>query len=316
MWAYVNGEFVPDDKASISLRDQGFTMGMGVFETWRTYGGNPSRGVVDRCLNRLTKSLNYLEMQTPSEDIVAQVDAATQELVERNQEEIDEHGDVWVWSAVTAGAAFEGFEIPHPTVISYCKPIPIAESLPLEWYDEGVHLISSLLPRSPFTPVDPRVKSISRLAYTRAQRKMQRSGPGHWAVLFDDQGYIAEAVAASLCIVSGDTIMHAPEWTMLPSISLEIFCELGTELGYKVESRPLTMFDYLNADEAYVLACSFAAFPVIDMDGVPLKKGNRVGSQIMKAWVDYVGYDFTKNIHGSAAAGSTGAGAPPVLTAK
>jgi branched-subunit amino acid aminotransferase/4-amino-4-deoxychorismate lyase len=297
MLAYVNGEFVPEDEATISIRDRGFTLGDGVYDVWRTYGGRTVRAIAERHLTRLRHSINYLEL--PGSDIVAQVDAITSEIVERNRDAIDSIGDVWVFTFVTRGVGIEGLEVSEPTIVVMCNPIPVAQQCPLEWYETGVHLISSLVPRNPFLPVDPRVKSISRLAYVRAQQKMARSEPGNWAVIFDNEGYITEAVAAALCIVEGETIVHAPRWKMLPSVSLQVFSEMGAKLGIAVEERPLTMYDYLNADEAYVLATSFGAFPVVDLDGAAVKRAGLVGPKIMREWVDHVGFDFMHEIHGS-----------------
>lgn len=293
MLAYVNGAFVPEAEASVSVHDRGFLYGDGVYEVWRTYGGRVVRDVVERNLERLRHSVRYLEL--PATEVVARVDAASSELVARNQEAIDATGDVWVYVVVTSGDDDGG----EPSVVIMCRPIPFATTCRLEYYATGVQLVSSLMPRNPFLPVDPRVKSLSRLAHMRAQRKAVRAGPRSWVVLFDDAGHIAEATGAALCLLEGDTIVHAPRWTMLPSVSLDVFCELGAKLGQRVEARPLTLYDYLNADGVYLLATSFGAYPVVDVDGVALDRVDRVGPQIMREWVAHVGFDFTTQVHHS-----------------
>ena len=179
-----------------------------MYDVWRTYGGRNVRKVVERNLDRLRRSINYLEL--PGDELVPRVDQATSELIERNKDTIDEFGDIWMFTYVTRGVGLEGFEHSEPTIASFCNTIPFAQAASLDFYRTGVHLTSSLMPRNPFLPVDPRVKSISRLAYLRAQMKQMRTGAGHWVILFDNEGYIAEAVAAALCIVEGDTVVHAP----------------------------------------------------------------------------------------------------------
>jgi branched-subunit amino acid aminotransferase/4-amino-4-deoxychorismate lyase len=299
MLAYVNGEFVPEEEASVSVRDRGFMLGDGVFDVWRTYGGKTVRGIVERNLERLRKGMNYIEL--PGDELIKRVDEVTTELTARNSEAIHAAGDVWIFTYVTRGAGIEGFQSSEPTIACFCTVIPFDEACPLEWYESGVRLTSSMQVRNPFTPVDPRVKSTSRLAYVRAQLKAARVGAGTWVTLFDDDGYITEAVAAALCLVEGDTIVQAPRHKMLPSINLQVFCELGVKLGYAHEERPLTLYDYINADEVYVLSTPFGAYPVVDIDGIPVKRGNRVGPKIMDAWVDYVEYDFTKQLHSAGA---------------
>jgi branched-subunit amino acid aminotransferase/4-amino-4-deoxychorismate lyase len=286
---------VPDREAVISIQDRGFTLGDGVFDVWRTYGGCNVRGVVERNLDRLRRSINYIEL--PGDELIPQIDAATSELVARNAESIEAVGDVMLYTYVSRGVDLDGFDA-GPTVATHCRPIRSFESCSLEFYKTGVHLISSLMVRNPFLPVDPRVKAASRLAYVRAALKQARMSPDDWVVLFDNEGHITEAVAAGLCVVEGDTIVHAPSHLILPSINLAMFCELGTKLGFEVTERPLTMYDYLNADEVYLLTTPVGAYPVIDLDGVPVKRAERVGPQIMRAWEEYVEFNFTTELHG------------------
>lgn len=303
MLAYVNGEFIPVETATVSVYDRGFILADGVFDTWRTYGGKNVRGVVDRHIERLTRSVNYLEM--PGEEIAAEIDAATEELVLRNGEEIDEAGDVWVHTVITRGSGAEGLEHAEPTRVTVCNPIPFPKLFPRDFFEEGAHLVPSLMAQNPFLPVDPRVKSINRLAYARAEQKQVRSGAGNWVVLFDNEGCITEAAAAALCIVEGETVVRPPRYKALESVSLEIFCELAGRLGFETEERPLTLYDLLNADETHVLSTHIAALPVIDIDGIPLKRGDKVGPKVLEAWVDYVGFDFIAQVREAAAVAAT-----------
>lgn len=297
MLAYVNGEFVPETEASVSINDRGFTLGDGVFDSWRTYGGRTVPSSVALNLERLRRSINYIEL--PGDEIVHTVQAAADELVVRNRGEIDEKGDVWVMPIVTGGVGLEIHGQSQPTIAITCTPIPFATRMRLEFYETGVSLCASLVARNPFLPVDPRVKSISRLAYARAQKKMMRVPPGSWTVLFDNEGHVVEAVAAALCIVENDAIVHTPKWTALPSTSLEMFCRVGVDLGFKREERPLTTYDFVNADGAYVLASSFGAYPVKDLDGVPIARDTDVGPKIVRRWTERVNFDFTSEIHGA-----------------
>jgi branched-chain amino acid aminotransferase len=291
MLAYVNGDFVPVEEATVSIYDRGFLLGDGIFDTWRTYGGKNVRPVVERHLARMRKSVNYLEL--PGADIAAEIDSATQELLERNREEVLETtGDAWIQTVITRGAGAEGLEHAEPTRVVMCNPIPFTKLFPRDLYEEGARLVPSMVSQNPFWPVDPRVKSINRLAYARGEQKQVREGPGSWVVLFDNEGFITEAVAAALCIVEGETVVRPPRWRALESVSLEIFCDLAQQVGFSTEERPLTMYDFLNADETYVLSTHIAAMPVAEIDGIPLQRADQVGPKVMEAWVDYVGFDF------------------------
>lgn len=295
MLAYVNGQFVDDADAVISVRDRGFMLGDGVFDTWRTYGGRLVRPVVEKHLDRFRRSVNFLELD--GEGIVAEFDAITKELAERNAEGIAAAGDILMFCVVTRGRtrkAIEGFDPGTPTKVVLCNPIPFSAYGGGSLYEDGVHLVPSMQAQNPFSGYDPRVKALSRLAYVRAERKQARAESGSWVALFDNQGFITEAAGACLAIVEGETIVHPPRWQTLPSVSLNVFKELAQSLGFGVEERPLGMYDFLNADESYVLSTSIAMLPIADIDGVALKRGNLVGPRILDAWKEFVGFDFVK----------------------
>ena len=60
MLTYINGEFVSEDEAKISVFDNGFMLGDGVYEIERTFGGEPFR--LDDHMERLRRSLRYIEL--------------------------------------------------------------------------------------------------------------------------------------------------------------------------------------------------------------------------------------------------------------
>jgi branched-chain amino acid aminotransferase len=293
MLTYVNGEFVDDDEATIPVRDRGFLLGDAVFDAWRTYNGVASPRFVDKHLKRFERSMNYVEM--PGEELVAEFAEAAAELVERNRDEIAAVGDVYVFSTVSRGQpmrALEGFDPGVPTRVIFCLPIPFDVFGQL--YETGVSLVPSMLVRSPFGGSDPRVKANSRGPYTRAERKQARSGPGTWVALFDDEGNIAEATAAAVCVVMDQTVLVPPIHTRLPSVTLEVFCELAEEAGFGVREQKLTMYEFLNAEEAYVLATGPEFIPIANVDGLPVKRDDVVGSAVREAMADLVGCDFVK----------------------
>jgi branched-subunit amino acid aminotransferase/4-amino-4-deoxychorismate lyase len=87
-WAviiYINGAFIPEAEAKISVYDQGFMFGNGVYEIERTFGGQPFR--LDDHLDRLRRSLKYVELD--GDGLVDRVRDATLEVLVRNADEID-----------------------------------------------------------------------------------------------------------------------------------------------------------------------------------------------------------------------------------
>src|SRR5438093_12565033 len=65
LFASVNGNVVPAEQACVSVLDNGFTFGDGVYETLRTYGGRPFH--LDRHLERLRSSARRLAIAAPED---------------------------------------------------------------------------------------------------------------------------------------------------------------------------------------------------------------------------------------------------------
>jgi branched-chain amino acid aminotransferase len=290
MLAYVNGDFVPEAEAKISIWDRGFTIGEGVFEGWRTFGGRSVQLVLDKHLTRLRRSIRYLEMDP--RPVIERVAATWPQIVERNKEEIHQGGDVFVRTIVTAGRGPELLERSNPTITIAPYAIPFKKVFSGDLYTAGARLVPSMMTLNPFMPADPRVKSISRLSNARAERKQVRNGPRSWAVTFDNQGFITEASAAALAVVEDGCLVMPPRWSRLESVSLQIACDICRDLKIQIEERPLTMFDLLNADEVHIFGTTIAMVHVAEIDGIVLDTDNIVGAKILKRWIELVGFDF------------------------
>jgi branched-chain amino acid aminotransferase len=291
MLAYVNGDFVQDEDASISVRDRGFMLGDGVFEVWRTYGGRTCDAMIKKNLERLTRSLRYIELEPePLIDTITQV---TTTLIERNAEEIRDSGDVLLWAIVTRGSVDElaGGEL-IPTVVSFVNPIPARAVYGDDLYGRGARLVTSLMYRDPWGAVDPRVKSLSRLAYVRAERKMSRAGSRSWTLFCDSEGNPTEASGANLFIADRGQIVCPPRERVLGGINMTTFTELAAKLGIPTEERSLTLYDYLNAEEVILTTTSVGAVRVTELDEIELKPRGDVYDRVMPAWFELVGCDF------------------------
>lgn len=291
MIAYVNGEFVPDERACVSVRDRGFMLGDGVFEVWRTYGGKTCEQMVDRNLSRLAHSLRYMELEP--EPLIETVRAAGGTLIDRNSAEIANLGDVLVFTIISRGTVDElsGGEV-VPTVVQFLNPIPSRAVYGDDLYGKGARLVTSLMYRDPWGAMDPRVKTISRFAYARAERKMSRSGSRTWVLFCDDDGNPTEVSGANLFIVNDRVISRPPRERVLGGVNMTTFLELAREIGVAVEERTLTLYDYLNAQEVVLTTTSVGAVRVTEIDGITLTPRGTVYDDVMPGWFDLVGTDF------------------------
>jgi branched-chain amino acid aminotransferase len=293
---FVNGEYVPADAAKISVEDRGLLFGDGVYEIERTFGGVPFK--LDEHLDRLRRSLRYIELDGERLSEVAR--EATHGVIARNQEEIQEEGDVWIHQLVTAGGGdLDLGESAEPTVIVMLRKLTFSAFASL--YERGIDLTVSLMTKHFNGAVDPRVKSISRLAWARAERKATRESEGTrdgaqtaWTVIFGDDGSIAEAVVSNLCIVTNNRMVRPPRYAALEGVSLATLCELAETIGLEVEEQQLGLYDLINADAVFMTGTSFSALPVASVDGIPLDRDDVLYEKLLSSWIDLVGVDFVQ----------------------
>jgi branched-chain amino acid aminotransferase len=297
MYAYVNGDYVPEDQAKISIFDRGFTYGDSVFDSTRTFKGHPFK--VEQHLERLRKSLNYMELN--GAQIIVEARDAIAGVVERSKKEIDKHGDVIIFIYVTRGASNQSVlagtldEKVRPTLVVFLRRIDHAAMAPL--YESGIDLGVSLTVKHFQGAIDPRVKSTNRLEAARGELKGVRAAAGGeargvWTVVFGNDGSIAEAKGANLCLVEGRKIVRPLRYEALGGISLETLCELAVDLGLEVEERKFWLYDLINADEVLLSASSFQVLPVMSIDGIPLGPKRDIYESLLGAWFELAGLDF------------------------
>jgi branched-chain amino acid aminotransferase len=300
MISYVNGEYLSDEEAKISVFDRGLLFGDAVFDLTRTFAGEPFR--LDAHLERLRKSLRYIEI--PPDAIIDELRTAIAEVVSRNREEIEALGDVAVRFLVTRGRTEYGVPAPgddfSPTIVVLLQKINFGAFASL--YDSGVDLGISLTTRHFSGATDRRVKSTNRLAATRGELKGVRMAEAEgrspadfraWTIVFTDDGFVAEAHGANLFVVNGDRLTRPPLYECLDGLTLDTICGLGKSIGLEVEDRRLTLYDLINADETFICTASFQMLPVAAVDGIRLTHQKRtVNAQLMERYIELAGIDF------------------------
>lgn len=293
---YVNGTYLPDEDAKISIFDRGLMYGDAVFDTTRTYGGRLWK--LEGHLERFRRSLRYVELD--ADEIIAEVREGCLGCVERSANEIDEVGDVWVSAVVTRGI-MGGLDFdpqPQPTIAVMLRKINFGAFA--HFYEAGGVDLSVSLVRGHFQgPVDARVKATNRLAAVRGEMKGRRLAAEDteettraWTVVFNDDGSVAEAHGANLALVEGETLVRPPRWQALEGISLETVCDICRGLDMQIEERRIAAYDIINADATFICSTSFGVLPVIGLDGIQLSARRDLYDEILRRWVDLAEFDF------------------------
>lgn len=257
---YVNGEFVPEEDAKVSVFDRGFIFADGVYEVSSVLRGKLIENTGH--LVRLRRSLSELNMSSPATD--EEIEAIQKELIERNN--LDEG---LVYLQVTRGAADRDFAFPEdvaPTLVMFtqAKNIlanPIAE--------KGLSVI---------TVEDIRwrrrdIKTVGLLAPCLA--KMQAKAAGADDAWMVEDGFITEGSSNNAYIVTdnGTIVTRQVGHEILNGITRRAVLALAEKHSYKVEERLFSVDECYNAAEAFVTSATMFVQPVVKIDDKQIGDG-------------------------------------------
>jgi branched-chain amino acid aminotransferase len=246
-YAYVNGLFVPEGEATVSIFDRGFLYGDGVFETMRVYGGKTFR--FDEHLQRLSYGLAWLGIAAPNTDLRAVI----RELVDRNGVDC---GVARI--SVTRGVGEMGLStkgIGKHGIVVLARPREFAAP------SAGLRVILSSVRLREHSPLEG-VKSANRLEYVLAKIEADRAGVDD-AVLLNEDGWVVEFTAGNLFVVMGGKLYTSSigEGGLL-GITRRIVIELAGALGLTVEEVGFRL-DFLEAaDEVFATNSLIEIAPV------------------------------------------------------
>jgi D-alanine transaminase len=260
---YVNGEYLPEQEAKVSIFDRAFLMGDGVYEVTSVLGGKLID--FDGHLKRLERSLNELDMPHP---------AVMGDLLEIHRElvRINEITDGMVYLQVTRGSdgdrdfVFPDPETTAPTVVLFTQSKPGMANAPMA--DKGMSIISV---------EDLRwgrrdIKTV-QLLYPSMCKMMAKKAGADDAWLVQD-GFVTEGSSNNAYIVKdGKIITRELSNDILHGITRAAVLRFAAEAQMEVQERNFTMDEAKDADEAFITSASTFVMPVVKVDGVSLGDG-------------------------------------------
>jgi D-alanine transaminase len=257
--AYVNGEFVPLERATVSILDRGFLFADGIYEVSAVLDGR----LVDNeaHLARLERSLQEIELALPMG--LGELTRLQEELVRRNG--LDE-GVVYI--EVTRGAADRDFAFPknaNPTVVMFTQAKNIVRAPQAE---TGIRVVST--PDIRWRRRD--IKSVALLPQVLAKQQAAMAGAQEaWMV---EDGFVTEGGSSSAFIIteSGALVTRPLSHDILPGITRRAVMRLAAEQDLEVEERRFTLPEAYAASEAFITSASSFVMPVVEIDG------RRIGS--------------------------------------
>lgn len=261
---YLNGEFVPEEEAKVSVFDHGFLYGDGVFEGIRAYDGYVFK--LEEHLDRLYDSARAINLEIPM---------SRAELREAILETLRVNGlrTAYIRPIVTRGVGDLGIDprkCPEPGVIILVKDWKTL--YPEELYERGLRAIVASTRARPPESLPPSVKSLNYLTNILAKLEAIAAGADE-AIMLDVRGFVAEGTADNLFLVKKGVLYTPPVTTNLPGITRGVVIELAGEAGYPVREEYFGVAQLYGADEVFLTGTAAEVIPVVEIDGRPVGDG-------------------------------------------
>ncbi|MGD0016162.1 MAG: branched-chain-amino-acid transaminase [Verrucomicrobiia bacterium] len=264
MKIYLNGKYVPQNEAKISVFDHGVLYGDGVFEGIRLYNGKIFR--LDRHLDRLFASAKAIMLDVPM---------TKAELIEACCEtcRMNNLRDGYIRLVVTRGVGNLGldpFKCRRPSVFIVADEI---ELYPGKVYRNGIELITASTQRVHPAAISPAIKSLNYLNNILAKIEAIHAGTIE-AIMLNSAGYVAECTGDNLFIVRGGRLETPPVSDgALVGITRTVLFELAGKLKLTVGEPHLTRYDLMTADECFLTGTAAEIVPVAKIDSRPVGAG-------------------------------------------
>jgi len=254
---YLNGKFVPEEQATVSVFDHGFLYGDGVFEGIRAYDGRVFR--LEDHVRRLFDSAQAIMLNIPlTEEEMCQ---AILETLRKNNLR-----NAYIRPIVSRGYGDLGLDpnkCPKPSVII----------IAVEWgamygdlYEVGLTAVSVSVRRNSPDSLPPNIKSLNYLNNILAKIEANIKG-GNEAIILDSRGLVSEGSGDNIFVIKDGQISTPHTINNLKGITRAAVMDLAEIRGNPIQEKELGLFDLYTADEVFVTGTAAEVAPVTKVDG-------------------------------------------------
>jgi branched-chain amino acid aminotransferase len=255
---YLDGQFVDEADAKISVFDHGLLYGDGVFEGIRFYDGRVF--LLEEHLDRLYDSGKAVLLTIPLER-----DAMREAVLETCRQ--NRLRDGYIRLVVTRGKGDLGLnpnKCKTPTVFIIAATI---ELYPEKYYTEGLRVNTVPTQRISPAALSPAIKSLNYLNNILAKIEGNLYGAQE-SIMLNAQGYIAECTADNLFVIKKDQVLTPPVSDgALGGITRRLMFDLAREMGREIRETNLTRYDLFVADELFLTGSGAEVVPIREVDG-------------------------------------------------
>lgn len=251
--AYVNGSYLPEADAKVSIFDRGFLFADGVYEVTPIVNGKLVD--YDAHIERLDRSLGELRMAWPCSKV--ELRAVHEELVKRNS-----LTEGIIYMQVTRGVADRQFNFPKEaksSLVAFPQVMTLVDNPNAR---TGVKVVTT--PDIRWLRRD--IKSVMLLAPVLGKQEAYEKGASEgWMV---EDGFVTEGTSSNAYIVKDNTVITRPlSNRILAGCTRRALFRLAKEHGVKIEERAFTPEEAYEADEAFLTSASQFVMPIVEIDG-------------------------------------------------
>ena len=274
---YVNGEYLDETEAKVSVFDRGFLFADAVYEVTSVVNGK----LIDnkRHLNRLNRSLSELGIVAPETDEA--IEAVQIALLEKNQ--LDQG---LVYLQISRGEADRDFSFPENTTASLVAFTQIKDLVANPQAEKGIAVITT--PEIRWQRRD--IKTVALLASSMAKMSAKKAGADDaW---FVENGSVTEGCSSNAFIIKkeGTLVTRHLGNEILAGITREAVLSLAESENLTIEERRFSVEEAKKANEAFLTSSSTFVIPVTSLDGEKIGDGNPgpMTKKLRQLYVDIV----------------------------
>ena len=272
---YVNGSYVDEQDAKISVLDRGFLFADAVYEVSSVLNGK----LIDNQahITRLHRSLQELSIAPPCSD---------QELVGHQKQllKLNQLEEGLLYLQVSRGVADRDFGFPENPVSSLVMFTQSKSLIDAPSAKTGISVIT--VPDIRWKRRD--IKTVGLLAPSLAKQQALDAGANDaWMV---EDGYVTEGTSNNTYIVRNDKVIQTRHLgnAILSGITRAAVLKFASDAGYTVVEEPFTVDQVRGASEAFFTSASGFVTPVVSIDGEPIGAGSPgpVATQLRQVYIE------------------------------
>jgi branched-chain amino acid aminotransferase len=257
MFVFLNGQFVLEEQAVVSVGDRGFLYGDGLFETMRVVNGKPFRGA--QHLERMVRGADFLKIKLPFTP--KELQHFAEQLITKN-----EMPNSVLRVTLTRGVGARGYSprrADSPSLVMTLHPAPTAGEPPV-W-----RLITASIRINAADPLT-QFKTCNKLPQILARVEAEAKDADE-ALLLNTSGEVVETAGANLFWVYRDRICTVPTGRgALPGITRAVVLEICQALSLTTIKRVIKPEALRSSEGIFLTQSTLGVVPVTSLDGEPV----------------------------------------------